>query len=101
GVADHLALDDPHAIGIAREIVAQLDRPTYWGDDKVAPEPPQHDPTDLYALIPEDIRTQYDVREVIARLVDGSRFHEFKALYGTTIVCGFARIEGFRVGIVA
>ena len=102
GVADHLALDDPHAIAIAREIAAQLERPTYWGvDDKIAPEPPAHDPSDLYALIPEDIRTQYDVHEVIARLVDGSRFHEFKALYGTTIVCGFARIEGFRVGIVA
>ena len=101
GVADHLALDDPHAIAIAREIVAQLDRPTFWGDDKIAPEPPAHDPADLYALIPQDIRTQYDVHEVIARLVDGSRFHEFKALYGTTIVCGFARIEGFRVGIVA
>ena len=102
GVADHLALDDPHAIAIARDIVAQLERPTYWGvDDKVLPEPPAHDPTDLYALIPQDIRTQYDVHEVIARLVDGSRFHEFKALYGTTLVCGFARIEGFRVGIVA
>jgi 3-methylcrotonyl-CoA carboxylase beta subunit len=104
GVADHLALDDPHAIAIAREILAQLDRPTYWGssaDDKIAPEPPAHDPTDLYSLIPRDIRTQYDVHEVIARLVDGSRFHEFKALYGTTVVCGFARIEGFRVGIVA
>jgi acetyl-CoA carboxylase carboxyltransferase component len=102
GVADHLALDDPHAIAIARDIVAQLERPLYWGvGDKAAPEPPAHDPTDLYALIPQDIRTQYDVHEVIARLVDGSRFHEFKALYGTTLVCGFARIEGFRVGIVA
>ena len=102
GVADHLALDDPHAIAIARDIVAQLERPMYWGvDDKVIPEAPAHDPGDLYALVPEDIRTQYDVHEVIARLVDGSRFHEFKALYGTTIVCGFARIEGFRVGIVA
>src|SRR5213595_1232778 len=104
GVADHLALDDPHAIAIAREIIAQLERPTYWEsglDDNVAPEHPAHDPEDLYALIPQDIRTQYDVHEVIARLVDGSRFHEFKALYGTTLVCGFARIEGFRVGIIA
>jgi 3-methylcrotonyl-CoA carboxylase beta subunit len=101
GVADHLALDDPHAIAIAREIVAQFERPTYWGDDRIAPEPPALDPNDLYALIPEDIRTQYDVHEVISRIVDGSRFHEFKALYGTTLVCGFARIEGFRVGIVA
>ena len=102
GVADHLALDDPHALTIARDIVAQLERPTYWGiDDREEPELPAHDPADLYALVPRDIRTQYDVHEVIARIVDGSRFREFKALYGTTIVCGFARIEGFRVGIVA
>src|SRR5204862_312859 len=102
GVADHLALDDPHAIAIAREIVAQLERPTYWGvDDKTLPEPPAHDPTDLYALIPEDIRTQYDVHEVIARLVDGSRFHEFKALYGASLVCGFAHIHGKPVAILA
>src|SRR6059036_2682672 len=101
GVADHLALDDPHAIAIARDILGQLERPVFWGDDRADPEPPAHDPEDLYALIPEDIRTQYDVHEVIARLVDGSRFHEFKTLYGTTLVCGFARIEGFRVGIVA
>jgi 3-methylcrotonyl-CoA carboxylase beta subunit len=101
GVADHLALDDPHAIAIARDILAQLDRPVFWGADRADPEPPAHDPEDLYALIPSDIRTQYDVHEVIARIVDGSRFHEFKALYGTTLVCGFARIEGFRVGILA
>src|SRR2546427_6000027 len=101
GVADPLALHDPHVIPVAREIVALLDRPVYWGDDRTQPEPPAHDPEDLYSLIPPDVRTQHDVHEVIARLVDGSRFHEFKALYGTTIVCGFARIEGFRVGIVA
>jgi 3-methylcrotonyl-CoA carboxylase beta subunit len=102
GVADHLALDDQHAISIARDIVAQLERPLFWGEeDRVDPQPPAHDPRDLYALVPQDLRTQYDVHEVIARIVDGSRFHEFKALYGTTIVCGFARIEGFRVGIVA
>src|SRR5437016_9141927 len=102
GVADHLALDDPHAIAIAREIIARLGvRPTFWGDDREEPEPPTNDPGDLYAVIPRDIRTQYDVREVIARIVDGSRFHEFKALYGTTAVCCFARIEGYRVGIVA
>src|SRR5438132_2275516 len=102
GVADHLAQNDQHALEIARDIVAQLERPTYWGvDDRTDPEPPAHDPQDLYALIPGDIRTQYDVHEVIARLVDGSRFREFKALYGTTIVCGFARIGGFRVGVVA
>jgi len=102
GVADHLALDDAHAIKIARDIVALLERRTYWGDqDRGEPEPPARDPQELYAIIPRDIRTQYDVREVIARIVDGSRFHEFKALYGTTAVCCFARIEGYRVGIVA
>jgi 3-methylcrotonyl-CoA carboxylase beta subunit len=101
GVADHLALDDRHAIQLVREMVAQLDRPILWGEDRAEPEPPALDPRDLYAIVPRDIRTQYDVHEVIARLVDGSRFHEFKALYGTTIVTGFARIEGFHVGIVA
>src|SRR5213594_4140850 len=101
GVADHLALDDAHAIELVRDMVAQFDRPIFWGEDRADPEPPAYDPRDLNAIIPRDIRTQYDVHEVIARLVDGSRFHEFKALYGTTIVCGFARIEGFRVGIVA
>ena len=101
GVVDHYALDDAHAIAIAREMVAQLDRPTHWGDDVEDPEPPAEDPGDLYAVVPVDVRTPYDVHEVIARIVDGSRFHEFKALYGTTIVCGFARIHGFRVGIVA
>jgi 3-methylcrotonyl-CoA carboxylase beta subunit len=101
GVADHLALSDQHAIEIARDIVAQIERPLYWGAERAKPEPPALDPEELYAIVPRDLRTQYDVHEVIARLVDGSRFREFKALYGTTIVCGFARIEGFRVGIVA
>jgi acetyl-CoA carboxylase carboxyltransferase component len=103
GVADHLALDDGHALAVARDMVAHLgERPLYWGEhDRADPEPPGNDPADLYALIPRDIRTQYDVHEIISRLVDGSRFHEFKALYGTTIVCGFARVEGFAVGIVA
>ena len=101
GVADHLALNDQHAIEIMREIVAQIDRPILWGAERAKPEPPALDPADLYAIVPRDLRTQYDVHEVIARIVDGSRFHEFKARYGTTVVCGFARIEGFRVGIVA
>jgi 3-methylcrotonyl-CoA carboxylase beta subunit len=101
GVADHLALDDRHALELVRDMVAQFDRPIFWGEERAEPEPPAYDPRDLYAIIPRDIRTQYDVHEVIARLVDGSRFHEFKALYGTTIVTGFARVEGFRVGIVA
>ena len=101
GVADHYAVDDAHAIAIAREMVAQLDRPLAWGTEVAEPEEPALDPADLYGIVPCEIRTQYDVHEVIARLVDGSRFHEFKALYATTIVCGFARIRGFRVGIVA
>ena len=101
GVADHYAVDDSHALAIVREMVAQLDRPTHWGDDVTDPEPPALDPSDLYAIVPTDVRQPYDVHEVIARIVDGSRFHEFKALYGTTVVCGFARIFGFRVGIVA
>ncbi len=101
GVADHLALSDQHALEIAREIVGTLERPLAWGNERTAPEAPAFDPQDLYAIVPPDLRTQYDVHEVIARLVDGSRFHEFKALYGTTVVCGFGRIEGFRAGIVA
>ncbi|HVR89065.1 MAG TPA: carboxyl transferase domain-containing protein [Candidatus Limnocylindria bacterium] len=101
GVADHLALDDAHALTIAREMVSQLDRPLAWGAEVADPEEPAHDPADLYAIVPQDPRTPYDVHEVIARLVDGSRFHEFKALYAETVVCGFGRIMGFRVGIVA
>ncbi|MGH2499588.1 MAG: carboxyl transferase domain-containing protein [Candidatus Limnocylindria bacterium] len=101
GVADHYALDDGHALAIAREMVAQLDRPLCWGGEPAEPEPPAQDPADLYAVVPADTRTPYDVRQIIARIVDGSRFQEFKALYGDTIVCGFARLHGFRVGIVA
>jgi len=102
GVVDHYALDDAHALSLAREIVSNLGPQEHlWGDDVAAPEAPAHDPADLYAIVPADTRTQYDVHEVIARLVDGSKFTEFKALYGETLVCGFGRIMGFRVGIVA
>ena len=102
GVVDHYALDDAHAISIAREIVATLGpQAMHWGEDVAQPEAPAHDPADLYAIVPADTRTPYDVHEVIARLVDGSNFTEFKALYGETLVCGFGRIMGFRVGIVA
>ena len=102
GVTDHLAVSDEHALALAREIVENLngtapDPP--WAVEE--PEEPLHDPADLYGIVPEDYRTGYDVREVVARLVDGSRFHEFKPLYGETLVCGFARIEGFPVGILA
>src|SRR6184192_2750247 len=83
GVVDHYALDDAHALSLAREIVSNLGpQANLWGDDVMAPEAPAHDPTDLYAIVPADTRTPYDVREVIARLVDGSKFTEFKALYG-------------------
>ena len=101
GVTDHLADDDAHALRIVRDIVANLGprAPRPW---EVRPaEPPAVDPAELPGVVPADPRTPYDVREVIARLVDGSRFSEFKALYGTTLVCGFAHVEGHPVGIVA
>jgi acetyl-CoA carboxylase carboxyltransferase component len=102
GVADHYATSDEHALAIARSIVRNLaggKSAAPW--EVAAPEAPAVDPGDLYGLIPETFREQVDVREIVARLVDGSRFHEFKALYGETLVCGFARIEGFPVGILA
>jgi acetyl-CoA carboxylase carboxyltransferase component len=101
GVADHYATSDEHALAIAREIVRHLDppRPTPW--EVAPPAPPAADPAELYGLVPEDFRHELDVREVIARIVDGSHFHEFKELYGETLVCGFARIEGNPVGILA
>ena len=100
GVADHYALDDEHALETVRQIVATLNiRPAVAAE--VAPaEEPLYDPAELYGIIPASFRSTYDVREVIARLVDGSRLREFKALYGTTLVCGFARIHGYPVGIV-
>jgi len=100
GVADHYATSDEHALAIARGIVRNLDRrEAQWAISE--PEPPALDPSDLYGLIPEDFRHQVDPRELIARIVDGSRFQEFKQLYGETLVTGFARIEGFHVGILA
>jgi acetyl-CoA carboxylase carboxyltransferase component len=102
GVADHYAISDEHALAIARRIVADLRtrRPEPpW--DIAAPEPPEADPAELYGLVPDDHRTQLDPRAVIARIVDGSRFDEFKALYGETLVCGWARIEGYPAGILA
>jgi 3-methylcrotonyl-CoA carboxylase beta subunit len=101
GVTDHLAEDDAHALRIVRSIVGTLGprAPRPW---EVAPaEEPLADPDELYDVVPTDSRTPYDVREVIARIVDGSRLHEFKAGYGTTLVTGFARIHGHPVGIVA
>src|SRR5947208_3214458 len=102
GVADYYAASDEHALALARGIVrnVHLRRPEPpW--ETAAPEPPALDPHDLYGLIPEDFRHQTDARELIARVVDGSRFHEFKELYGQTLVAGFARVEGFPVRILA
>ena len=101
GVSDHYALNDPHALAIVRSIVANLNREKTYPWEVAAPEPPKADPRDLYGIVPRDARKSFDVREIIARLVDGSRFHEFKALYGTTLVCGFARLMGYPVGIIA
>ena len=102
GVADHYATYDEHALALVREIVRNFDPPPKQPPWDVAPaEGPAADPDELYGLIPADYRDQVDPRELIARIVDGSRFHEFKALYGETLVCGFARIEGYPVGILA
>ena len=101
GVADHLAEDDDHALEIARTLVGNLGTGKTLPADVAEPEEPAYDPKEIYGVLPRDLRKPYDVREVIARLVDGSRFEEFKARYGTTLVCGFARISGFLVGIVA
>ena len=101
GVADHLAQNDPHALALARQVVAGLNRRKNPQMALREPAPPAHDPKELYGVIPVDTRKPYDVREVIARIVDGSEFAEFKARYGSTLVCGFAHIEGMPVGIVA
>jgi len=101
GVVDHYALDDAHALQIVRDIVSGLNRRKDLPPGMREPEEPKYDPREIYDIVPADTRVPYDVREVIARIVDGSRFQEFKALYGETLVCGFAHIWGFPVGIVA
>jgi 3-methylcrotonyl-CoA carboxylase beta subunit len=101
GVTDHYALDDRHALGIARRIVGNLNRVKTVSLVAAEPRDPLYPAEDLYGVIPTDTRRPYDVHEVIARLVDGSEFDEFKALYGQTLVCGFARIWGYPVGILA
>ncbi|MFQ3622010.1 MAG: carboxyl transferase domain-containing protein [Acetobacteraceae bacterium] len=101
GVADHLARDDAEALALARRVVSRLNGRKTHALAVREPEPPAYDPEELAGIVPIDVRTPYEVREVIARLVDGSEFDEFKARYGTTIVCGFARIWGYPVGIVA
>ncbi len=106
GVADHLAQNDLHALQLARDAVANLNRSrTQSGDYRdaqtQAPREPAFDASELYGIVPTDSRKPYDVREIIARIVDGSEMHEFKARFGSTLVCGFAHIEGMPVGIIA
>ena len=101
GVSDHFAQDDGHALQITRNIVECLGTYPKMRLDCTEPEDPYYDPRELYGIVPKSVRKPYDIREVIARLVDGSRFQEFKERYGVTIVCGFARIHGYPVGILA
>ncbi|MHC5038174.1 MAG: carboxyl transferase domain-containing protein [Planctomycetota bacterium] len=101
GVADHLALDARHAMRLARNVIENLGKPQKVEIDATEPEDPAYDPEELLGIVPRDLRTPFDMREIIARIVDGSRFHEFKELYGPTLVTGFARIMGYPVGILA
>jgi len=101
GVADYLAEDDPHALDICRTIVSTLHTVKRLPPDMTEPEEPLYDPAEIYGIVSADTRKPYDVREVIARIVDGSRFDEFKERYGTTLVTGFARLHGFLVGFIA
>ena len=101
GVVDHVAENDEHALSIVRDIVSRLNTVKNIDIDLAEPAPPKLDAEGLYGVIPDDVRTPYDVHEVIARVVDGSEFHEFKSLYGATLVCGFARIWGMPVAILA
>jgi 3-methylcrotonyl-CoA carboxylase beta subunit len=101
GVVDYVADNDEHALEIVRSIVANLNPPAKWPLDRREPKPPAYDPAELYGIVPTDVRAPYDVHEVIARIVDGSEFDEFKPLYGSTLVCGFARIWGWPVAILA
>src|SRR6056297_1420978 len=101
GVADHFAENDTHALAMARDIVARFNRPEPHSIDLREPVAPDYPAEDLYGILPDDTRYPFEVREIIARIVDGSEFQEFKARYGTTLVTGFARIHGYPVGIVA
>ena len=101
GVSDYYALDDAHALEIARNVVETLDPPRRFELDAAGSEDPHYDPREIYGIVPSDPRRSFNIKEIIARLVDGSRFQEFKELYAQTLVCGFARIMGYPVGILA
>ena len=101
GTADYAAGNEMHALALAREIVGTWPRPEKTRVDVVESEAPAYDPDDLYGIVPKDPRVQFDMRDVIARVVDGSRFHEYQPDYGTTLVCGYARLWGYRIGILA
>jgi 3-methylcrotonyl-CoA carboxylase beta subunit len=101
GVADHLAQNDLHALALVRQIAVTFNRSKTPAGVMQPPQAPKYDPSDLYGVIPVDTRKPFDVREIIARIVDGSQFHEFKARFGTTLICGFAHIEGMPVGVIA
>ncbi len=101
GTCDYPAENEDEAIYIGREIVSQWDRPKKWECQYETPEDPAYDPQEIYGIVPHDIKTSFDMREIIARIVDGSRFHEYQPNYGTTLICGFANILGFKVGILA
>ncbi len=101
GVTDHMAQNDPHALSLARRIVENLNRRKPANVEMRDPEPPAYDPAELYGIMPDDLRKPVEIREVIARIVDGSELDEFKPLYGTSLVTGFARIHGYPIGIVA
>ena len=101
GVADYFAEDDEHAIQLARTIVSTLNTVKRLPADVTTPEEPHYDPQEIYGVVNHDTRKPYEVREILARIVDGSRFDEFKERYGTTLVTGFARLHGFLVGVIA
>ncbi len=101
GVSDHYALNDNHALGMARHIASNFNRVKHVPLQTRSPMEPLYDPAEIYGVVPGDLRTPFDVREVISRIVDGSEFDEFKQLFGTTLVCGFAHIFGYPVGIIA
>ena len=101
GTADYPASSEEEAIAIARDIVAQFKRPQKAPIEFLPPEAPFYDPSELYGVLPRDIKQQFDMREVIARLVDGSRFHEYQPNYGKTLICGYAHLWGYKIGILA